>query len=295
MDGWEHSNPPNYSDNDMKSIKFSIIPPIEALCNDVEYIRVAGYAGTEGLAIKVCPNGFPGIVFQHSSGQPTIRSIVTGSGRVVHAPPTLFLYGQVTEVSVMNFKSQPYTTVQAVLKLHALKTLFGFDASALANNSIGCHGFGAGDLNTQLIKAKSNDKCIKLLTNYLLDKLALSQSRDTMVEDSLRYIHTNISTITVKRLLAHLYISERQFEKRFIQTVGVSPQFYIRVKRFNEAMRLIDSGKYEKLSDVAHALNYFDQSHFIRDIKIFSGITPKSISQKVNDFHHDQIGSSYLV
>jgi AraC-like DNA-binding protein len=115
------------------------------------------------------------------------------------------------------------------------------------------------------------------------------------VEESLRYIHSNISNITVKDLLGQLYISERQFEKKFVQAVGVSPQFYIRVKRFNEAMRLIDSGQFERLSDVAQALNYFDQSHFIRDIKVFSGITPKSISQKIVDFHHDQIGSSYLV
>lgn len=63
-------------------------------------------------------------------------------------------------------------------------------------------------------------------------------------------MHENIRAITVKDLLGHLNISERQFEKRFMQTVGVSPQFYIRVKRFNEAIRLMDTGKYERLSDV---------------------------------------------
>lgn len=82
--------------------------------------------------------------------------------------------------------------------------------------------------------------------------------------------------------------------KRFVQTVGVTPQFYIRVRRFNESIRLMDTGQYERLSDVAHALNFHDQSHFIRDIKQFSGITPRSIYQKVNEFHHDQIGASYL-
>ncbi|MGF9914018.1 hypothetical protein ABEX47_31630 [Paenibacillus ehimensis] len=48
-------------------------------------------------------------------------------------------------------------------------------------------------------------------------------------------------------MLEHLHIPERQFQKRFMQTVGVTPQFYIRVKRFNEAIRLMDTGEYERL------------------------------------------------
>jgi AraC-type DNA-binding domain-containing proteins len=79
-----------------------------------------------------------------------------------------------------------------------------------------------------------------------------------------------------------------------MRTVGVTPQFYIRVRRFNESVRLMDTKRYERLGDVAHALNYHDQSHFIRDIKQFSGITPRSISQKVSEFHLDRIGASYL-
>lgn len=279
----------------MSSIKFIILEPGELLKKDVEYFRICNYCGKESLAINVCPNGFPGIVFQHSNSQPAIKSIVTSSGRIVTMPPTLFLYGQVTELSVMNFKSEPYITVQVVLKPYALKTLLGLNASDLTNGSIGYNKFDAKDLNIHLLKAQSNEEYINLFTNFLLSKLKLLKPRDTVVEESLIYIQSNISNITVKDLLEQLYISERQFEKRFIQAVGVSPQFYIRIKRFNEAMKLIDSGQLERLGDVAQALNYFDQSHFIRDIKAFSGITPKSISQKVVDFHHDQIGSSYLV
>jgi AraC-like DNA-binding protein len=44
------------------------------------------------------------------------------------------------------------------------------------------------------------------------------------------------------------------------------------------------TGRFGRLTDVAHALNFYDQSHFIRDIKAFSGVTPKSLSQKVDDF-----------
>jgi AraC-like DNA-binding protein len=279
----------------MDSVKFTIIPPIDALSRDVEYFRIAEYVGKKGLSIKVCPNGFPGILFQHSNGHPAIENIKVSSGRSVQMPCTLFLYGQVTELSVMNFKNSPYITVQAILKPYALKTLFGMDSSRLTNASIEYSKFNAEILNTQLLSAKSNHEYVTLFEDYLLQILGTHQSRDILVEECLEYIHSNINRVTVKDLTEKAHLSERQFEKRFVQIVGVSPQFFIRLKRFNKAMGLIDSGQYERLSDVAYALNYFDQSHFIRDIKVFSGITPKSISQKVNEFHHDQIGSSYLL
>jgi len=115
--------------------------------------------------------------------------------------------------------------------------------------------------------------------------LKQAKTRDRLVEESLRFIHQHIGSITIKYLLEHLHLSERQFERRFTQTVGISPQLYLRVKRFNEAARLMKTGQFETLIDVAYALNFYDQSHFIRDIKAFSGITPKSLSQKEDAFH----------
>ncbi|MGG0936716.1 helix-turn-helix domain-containing protein [Brevibacillus centrosporus] len=95
-------------------------------------------------------------------------------------------------------------------------------------------------------------------------------------------------------LVAAFHISERQFQKRFARVVGISPQLFIRVRRVNEALRLMHSGWYERLSDVAYTLNYYDQSHFIRDMKSFSWVSPKHIAMKVSEFHSDLAGSSYL-
>ena len=100
--------------------------------------------------------------------------------------------------------------------------------------------------------------------------------------------------MTVRTLLEKFEISERQFERRFSQTVGVSPYAYIRVKRFNEAIRLMKTRQCTTLTEIAYALNFHDQSHFIRDIKAFTGITPGSLSQRADDFFHNQAGYSYV-
>lgn len=277
----------------MNPVQFEIVPPPEVLKKDVECFRLGKYTASAELAIKVCPNGFPGILFQHSyKEQPAIKNIVTRSGRVVY-PPISFIHGQVTELAVMNF-SGPFTTLQTILKPHALKSLFGVDASTLANGSMDLNRLATDDINTQLIEAQTDRDRIALLAGFLVVQLKSSHSRDTLIEESLVLIQQNINFVTLDYLLEQVGLSERQFEKRFKQTVGISPKLYIRIKRVNEAMRLMDTGSYERLTDVAYALNFYDQSHFIRDIKAFSGIVPKSISQKVYEFRQDRVGFSYL-
>jgi len=277
----------------MSSIRFDLLPAPEILKNDVECFSIAEYCGDEALAIKVSPRGIPGIVFQHSCGRSAIDNITTRSGRKF-SMPTLCLYGPGIEPSVMNFKRGSYTTIQVILKPHALKTLFGLDASELTNGLVELNEFSADDLNDQLMEAINNRVRVALLTNFLLAKLKQAKTRDALIEESLWLIHKNIACVNVKYLLEHLNISERQFEKRFTQTVGISPQSYVRVTRFNEAIRLIKTGQFNRLTDIAFALNYYDQSHFIRNIKEFSGMTPKILSQKLEDFHPDQAVFSYL-
>jgi len=277
----------------MSSIRFSILPSPEILKQDVECIRIAEYSGEGGLAISVTLSGLPGIVFQHNNGRSPVESIVTPSRRNFSIP-TLYVYGQTTEPGILNHKKGPYILTQVILKPHALNTLLGINASSLTNGMAELDQFSAEYLNEQLLEAESDQERITLLTHFLMGKLNQEKTRDRLVEEGLRLIHKNTGSITLKYLLEHLHISERQFERRFRQTVGVPPQFYIRVKRFNEAIKLMKTGQNMRLTEIAYALNFHDQSHFIRDIKAFSGTTPKSLAQKDDVFEPGQAVYSYV-
>ena len=193
----------------------------------------------------------------------------------------------------MHFTAGPYITMQVLLKPHTLRAVFGIDVSKLTNTHMAPVDFHGEMLNAQLISERTDMERVKLLESFFISRLQNIQKRDELVEQSIQLISQHISTVTAGFLLSQLHISERQFQRRFLQTVGVTPQLYIRIKRFNEAMRLVDTGKYERLSDIAGALNFHDQSHFIRDVRLFSGVTPKSISQRVGDFSRDRVVSAY--
>jgi AraC-like DNA-binding protein len=277
----------------MSSIRFRMLPAPANLKNDVECLRIAHYSGEKAVAIKVAPSGLPGLVFQHDNGHPALEQIVTSSGRNSYPTP-FFLYGIGTESTTMHYKAGSFTCIQVIFKPHALKTLFGINAARLCNGWTQLQEFGAGDLDDQLLDADNEQHCLALLISFLAARFKQASTRDLLVEESLRFIHNNIGSLCVKDLLQHFSLSERQFERRFTQTVGISPRSYMRIKRFQAAIRLIKAEQFEKLTDIAYALNFSDQSHFIRDIKAFSGLTPSDLYRRLDDFYHDQVGYSYV-
>lgn len=277
-------------------MKFNVIPIPDSLKDHVECIRTTHYDGQGDLAINVCVNGLPGIVFQHHNGRSPVDCIATPSGHVTDIP-TLYIYGQMTQPGVMHHKHEPFTTTQIVLKPHALQTLLGLNALALTDSVVQLAEFSPRDLEAQLLEIRDEGERVALLIGFLQAKLERAQqvnTKDVLVEESLHLIHQHSGSISVKILLNHLCISERQFEKRFRQTIGLPPQFYIRIKRFNAALRLMQTRQSHTLTDLAHSLNFYDQSHFIRDVKAFSGVTPKSLAQKTDDFQPEHGVYAYL-
>lgn len=246
------------------------------------------------MEVKVCPSGYPGIVFQLAAdGTTAIDGIAIRSAHTSDIPH-LFLHGQGSEPSIMRFKGVPYTTIQIVFKPHALFSVLGWDAADHRQGLLRPDQFEASELESKLLAARSTNERVDRLINYLEQRTIQINNRDELIESTLAYINSHIIKISASELPNNFHISERQFQKRFIRVVGMPPQLYIRVRRVNEALRMMHSQQYERLSDVAYALNYYDQSHFIRDMKSFSWVSPKHIAMKVSEFHLDLAGSSYL-
>jgi hypothetical protein len=217
----------------MQSLHSLVLQPPTILKHEVECVRITEYCGNEAVAIKVSPHGAPGLVFHQHNGHAALDQILTQSGRRF-SPPLAFLNGPVIEPSVMTYKPGAFTTVQVILQPHALKALFGINASQLAPGRADLQDLGGGDLTNQLMEASNAQERMTLLISFLVARLQQEQARDMLVEESLRLIHTNRGCLRVKDLLDAFHISERQFERRFTQTVGLTPQVYLRVRRFNE-------------------------------------------------------------
>lgn len=72
----------------------------------------------------------------------------------------------------------------------------------------------------------------------------------------------------------------KKMERSFLKYVGYTPKHYYRIVRFNRALRYMTSKK--SLTSICYDCDYYDQSHFIKDFRQFTGTTPKHFLAETN-------------
>ena len=126
-------------------------------------------------------------------------------------------------------------------------------------------------IEEQLAGAANNTQRIALIEQVLISKL-YHHKPDLLILAALEKIHTAKGIIRIKDLAHTLCISLDAFEKRFRRVVGVSPKQFAYIIRMKS---IVSNGlKRQTLTETAFEAGYFDQPHFNKDFKLFTGQTP---------------------
>lgn len=128
----------------------------------------------------------------------------------------------------------------------------------------------------QLAEAEHHLQRIALVESTLI---ALLNGRypDPLVQAAMDAIKLSAGSIRIRELATSLYISQDPFEKRFRQATGTSPKHFAEIVRLRSLIK--DASSFRNLGSAAHAFGFFDQAHFIRSFKAFTGQTPKVFFQ----------------
>jgi AraC-like DNA-binding protein len=108
-----------------------------------------------------------------------------------------------------------------------------------------------------------------------------SAKNDRLAEFALTKLIQSKGSASLKEVQRTLQLTERTFERRFRQTVGISAKLFSKIRRFQEGLHQLRNNKYEKLSDIAYDNDYADQAHFIRNFKEFTGHSPKQYEKNI--------------
>ncbi|PWV51479.1 helix-turn-helix transcriptional regulator [Chitinophaga sp. S165] len=127
------------------------------------------------------------------------------------------------------------------------------------------------DITEQLAAAESKQVCIDLIQHFLLKMIRKQAKPDLLIQEAVRNIRHAVGNLRIKSLLDDLHISQDAFEKRFRKTTGASPKQFASIVRLRGLITRADN---TTLTSLAYEAGYFDQAHFIKDFKSFTGKTP---------------------
>lgn len=171
---------------------------------------------------------------------------------------------------------------QTVLTIHfrsggAVPFLAG-PLSDLENACVGVTDIWGRDgsaLHGRLIEASSVRRRIALLEDFLLSCMRLRHPGLTMVLDAVER-HPAMRVADAGALLG---VSPKRLIALFRAEVGVAPKTYLRIRRFQAALRRLDSGT-GRGAEIASDLGYFDQAHLVREFRSFTAMTPTQYAQR---------------
>lgn len=130
-------------------------------------------------------------------------------------------------------------------------------------------------LSEQLLHTDSTGERINILSAYLFAQIRRNnRQQDEKIQFALSLILRSRGNISLKELQKNTQLSERSFERRFKQSIGITPKLFSRICRFQASLKQLRKNNYSKLSDIAFENEYADQSHFIRTFQEFAGFSP---------------------
>lgn len=126
------------------------------------------------------------------------------------------------------------------------------------------------EVEERLSVARNNKERITIIESFLLSKIQRRKT-DPLITFATGVIKAHNGLIKVNDLSSKCYLSLDAFEKRFKKNVGASPKQYAYIVRMSKAVGMI---QHTTLVDTALTSGYYDQSHFNKDFKLYTGQTP---------------------
>lgn len=218
-------------------------------------------SGSAQLIINLGANHFRHFAEEDSAGIQSDAAIIAGvnSGYIFLDPQTR------------------RSTIGAVFKPGGIQALFGVPTIEFRDQAVSLGDIIKADikaLRNQLTETASPQAKFDLLEAFLLRRLDESHQPNAAINRAIQLIEQQPTQLSVSAIANHVGYSRRRFSTLFSEAAGIAPKDYVRIQRFQKALRTIRSNTKPQWSQIALSCGYYDQAHFNRDFKALGGLTP---------------------
>jgi AraC-like DNA-binding protein len=172
---------------------------------------------------------------------------------------------------------------------HAANQLLNMPANEVVNHVFDFPELfrqGGSDLADQVYSAAGAPGRIARVSDYLAKRA--SGKKIDPVKHIVDQVIAHKGSVDMPSMQHESGLSVKQFERRFKAITGFPPKYFARIVRFQAAKDSYALGRYASMTSLAYAGNYYDQPHFNREFKEFSGVQPlqyfKRADQEKNSF-----------
>lgn len=260
-------------------MKYNEIRPGNRLSPYVKCYFIYESSSNGVLEDTVFPSGCMEIIFNLGTG-----SWQTAVGDDFVTTPSIELWGQI--IRPLAIKSIGRNTMLGIRFFpHGAAHFFKENIEQFNNQVVDYSDLSGNSVNilhAKLLETVAWDKRIALVEDFLLHRLSLSERRSgkvAVVSDIMHVIKQEDFFDNIENVASRYGITSRYLQKLFLKHTGLTPKLYSKINRFQNSLRLVTK-KDTSLTSIAYDCGYFDQSHFIRDFKSFTGLTPSDYSSE---------------
>jgi AraC-like DNA-binding protein len=184
----------------------------------------------------------------------------------VRTEPITIPAGNKSEMMVISFKKGKAAS------------FFPFPMEEIADSVVDADlvwGADFGLLRERLLATKNIDLRFRIIEDFLLREYQSQMKIDACVSFAISEMTDRPDALNIARMNAKIGYSQKHFTQMFRRAVGVTPKSYLKIMRFQKAVRTIDEKPDPDWGHIALECGFYDQSHFINDFKRFSGFTPE--------------------
>jgi len=239
----------------MIPVQYQQVHPTIQLLDFVESFWMLNNSTDEDIDVIVIPDGRIDVSFSYSADKPYhVRLNGLENGPVKAVLP------------------RQSTTFAISFRLLALEYLLNIKVSNLIN--------GSQELPLDFLKISPDDlidfdSWRNKVSTFLIQ--SVKSKIDPRKINLFKMIYSSNGELTVASLAKEANWSSRQINRYFNDHFGLPLKAYCNILRFKTSFRQIREGS------LYPEQNFTDQAHFIREVKRFSGVSPKELSKNQND------------
>jgi AraC-like DNA-binding protein len=120
----------------------------------------------------------------------------------------------------------------------------------------------------------SFDRAVKIIEKNILE-ISGNHEVNSLVINAVNKILFLKGNLLINEICEELKVSKTTLEKYFIKFVGISPKMFSKFCRLKHCVTQKSDNPHLSLTNIAYESSYYDQSHFIKEFKAVTGMTPQ--------------------